>query len=554
MAAEVFSLDDDEPAAPADPFAFSAAPAPAPRGQAAAPAAREDEGDESRPAYHRGPQKSKAPLIAVLLGLVALGAVIALVVVLVTKKKDEPQAKAKVEKAEPREEKKEPEPAPADNKDDANKDDKKDAKATAKGSGKGKTTPAKKADPRLASAGVSTVAAPAGNGKEGGALLALEKGVRTPQFRAAEADAPAVKATSRRPVELGVKAIRQLFPPSNGTADIVFVVQLSAGFQGQGEKLALERYSPAGMKRPDKLEFAGDGQAVPACDVTPDTDLFAHAAGGKLTVWKLADRSKVVDAWDVFAEMPDHKKAGIAAVYFVTPDSVATVTTAGAVHAWELSSKKMLGEYVPVKGAPPGKVAAGKSVARSADRTVVVVAVGGAIYQVGVKGAVGQAEGPVELGGDVGRSLGLAVSGNGKLLYVFETAADAKKEKAAAAIPAGGRGRTTILRWPEAVGEPTSAGWANEDIAVVGTDKGRAVWFELSEGRFLTLALLTPPGEVGLHTTGEASHWAVLPDPALPGGSVLLEYPMPPDGILDLQEATMAGKPAPTLKLDPKGG
>jgi hypothetical protein len=563
---EILSLDDDEPApAPAasgDPFAFSAEPMPAPRSHAEARPARAREEappeDTHRSGYRRSPQKSKAPLIAALLGLVALGAAVAVVVVVVTKKKDEPQAESKDKK---KDEKKEPEATP-ENKDDANKDKedkdaRRDAKPSGKG-GKGKSGGGKKSDPRAS--GPTVVQAPAESGGKGGGrpLLVFGDATRTIRFNPPAADAAPAKAAERRPLDLPLAAVRLAFPPHNkATSDTVFVVQLSAGFQGQGEKLALERFSPVGAKRGERLEFAGDGKPVPACDVTADTDLFAHAADGKLTVWKLADRSKVVDAWDVFADMPEHKKAGIAAVYFVTPETVATVTTAGAVHAWELASKKKLGEFVP-KGGAPGRVLAGKSVARTADRAIVVVAVGGTIYQVGVKGMVGQAEGTVELGGDVGRSLGLAVSGNGKLLYVFETAPEArddkKKERIVAAFPAGGRGQPTYLRWPEGVGEPESAGWANDEIAVVGTDKGRAFWFELSEGRFAALALLAPPGELGRHAAGEAGHWAVLPDPAAPGKAVLLEYAMPPEGYLELQEATMGGKPAPTLKLDSKGG
>src|SRR5204863_9421473 len=196
-----------------------------------------------------------------------------------------------------------------------------------------------------------------------------------------------------------------------------------------------------------------------------------------------------------------HKKAGIAAVYFVTPDSVATITTAGAVHAWELSSKKMLGEFVPVKGAPPGKVAAGKSAARSPDRQSVAVAVGGTIFDVVVKGGV-TADASVEVG-EVGRSLGLALSGNGKLLYVFETLAEPKAEKGVVAVPAGGKGKSTFYRLPAEAGDAVFAGWASDDIGVVGSAKGQAVWLEQSEERFVPLALLTPLGEVGLHATGE---------------------------------------------------
>lgn len=557
-APEALSLDDEPAAASGDPFAFPGDAAPAPRGRADHRPARDEPAEEARPGgYRRGPQKSKAPLIALLLGLVALGVVVALVVVIATKKRDEPQAKAK-------EEKKDPEPAPED-KDAANKEkDKEDArpapKVVTKGGGKGKTLPGKKGDPRAASTGAAVVQAPpAAGAREGRAVLGIGDAARTIKFAPPAADAPPVKAQERRALDLAPGSVRLVIPPyKKATSDTVFVVQVTAGFQGQGEKLALERFSPVGMKRAERLEFPGDGKPVPACDVTDDTDRFAHAADGKLTVWNLADRSKVVDAWDVFADMPEHKKAGIAAVYFVTPDSVATVTTAGAVHAWELASKKKLGEFVPTKGAAPGKVLAGKSVARTVDRAVVVVAVGGALYQVGVKGAVGQAEGSVDLGGDVGRSLGLAVSSNGKLLYVFETApearADGKKEKVVVGVPVAGRGPPNFVRWPDGVGDPESVGWANDEIAVAGTDKGRAFWFELTEGRFVTLAVLAPPGELAKHATGDADHWALLPDPALPGRAVLLEFQMPPDGYLELQEATQGGKPAPTLKLDPKAG
>ena len=132
---EILSLDDEpEPAASADPFAFAAAPelppgraerSPTPaRGKKGLPEP-DEEGEPPRPAYRRSAQQSsKAPLIAAILGLIALGTVIALVVVSVTKKKDEPQAKAKVEA---KEDKTDAETPPPENKDEANKDDK-DAK------------------------------------------------------------------------------------------------------------------------------------------------------------------------------------------------------------------------------------------------------------------------------------------------------------------------------------------------------------------------------------------------------------------------------------------
>ena len=100
------------------------------------------------------------------------------------------------------------------------------------------------------------------------------------------------------------------------------------------------------------------------------------------------------------------------------------------------------------------------------------------------------------------------------------------------AVPAGGKGKSTFYRLPAEAGDAVFAGWASDDIGVVGSAKGQAVWFEQSEERFVPLALLTPPGEFGLHATGERNHWCVLPDPVAADKSVLLEYAMPPEGLL----------------------
>jgi hypothetical protein len=187
-------------------------------------------------------------------------------------------------------------------------------------------------------------------------------------------------------------------------------------------------------------------------------------------------------------------------------------------------------------------------VAVSPDRQSVVVAAGGSVYQVGVR-QPGAVVSQTDLGGEVGRSLGLAVTGTpGKVIYLFETGGEKSGRAALAATPGGDK--VTVYRWPDAAGEPVGAGWANDHLAVVGTARGSAVWFDFDEGNFLPLAVARVPGDRAVHATGPGSHWYLVEDG---GKSVLLELGMPPDGFIDYRNQAEARRPVFTLRLDAKG-
>lgn len=543
---EAFSLDDADalpvaPAAPAEPFGFNPAePAPSMAKSRRRRDEDEDEKDEKvrKPVrgYHQEPGGSgKVILFAVVFGVIVLGGGIAAVVVVMNMKKDGDQAKVeKKDKTDPpadspppKDDTKEPPP-----KDDSGK------KPPGKAPGLGKT-PGK---------------TPAGTGGTPGnaAMLVLPPTTKAVQFQPLREKPEKAQDTNkvRMTVEAAFPTVRRIFPPSKSDTDVAVLWQREAGFQGKGEKLRLELYSSDSGKRIDKdgIEADGDGRPDPLCDLSATADLFAIGADGKVTVWNTRDKMKLLDKFDPYADKPDHQKAGLAAVYLTEPpDRVVTVTTAGAVHVWVIATKTLAGEFVPPKSAA-SRVVAGKSVALGPGRKSLVMATSGGLYQVSVKPDVGGGL-LADLGGNAGRSLGLAVSGSGKVVYAFETNADGKQEKAVMAVTQ--EGAPLLYRWPEKVGEPVGAGWADGEIATIPTARGEIVWFDAAEKGFRPLALVQLPGDKAMHATAE-NQWTLLPNAGDPKKSVLFELKMPPEGLVDLDIGLTTKRPALTLKLDEK--
>lgn len=481
----------------------------------------------------------KLVIVATVFGLVMVGGVAG--VLLYLNQKKEPEL-AKVEK---RDEKKSPDtPAPAAKGSDAPTADASGAKDNAsEGTStkeRGKGSPARNS-PSLRLAGkakATSLLTPS---------LALADG-KPIQFDPLSAKPQAVQNRNVLIVidEVKLPSVRGVFPPLRKDVDPAVLWEAKSGFQGQGEKLNLDLYSSQSLKRVGRVEVDGDGSAEPICDLSVSADLYAHAANGKVTVYNTRDKSRLVEAFDPYADKPEQKKVGLAAVYLTEPpDRMMTVSKAGAVHVWSIPAMKQVGEYIPPK-ATVERIVVGKNVAPGPGRTSVVVAVGGVVYRVSAEpGAAGTVIS--DLGGGVGRSLGLAW-GAGRLLYVFETDADAKKEKAVMVL--NGDGKSVFFRWPEKVGDPVSVGWAGDNLAVIGTGIGSAVWFEVSEGTIQPLALIkTPPADRVRHATSD-DYWVLLPDPTNPARSMLVEYTMPPQGLYD--PLTTTKRPSLTLQVDEK--
>ena len=371
---------------------------------------------------------------------------------------------------------------------------------------------------------------------------------------------PAAPAGTDRPrartdFEVPLAAIKRVFPPADAkTGDACALVQTSAGVGGKGERLALDSYGPGGSRIPTaRIEYDGDGSAVPIADMAPSDKggFFLAATAGKLTVWAVADKTKVADAVDPYADKPEHAKAGLAAAYFAAdPTQVVTVSTAGAVLLYDLATRKPVSEFVPPFGAA-GKVAQGLSAARSDKHESVAVAVAGVVYH--LRAAAGlEVLRKHDLDGDVGRSLGLAVSG-GRVLYAFETAPDkaGKKDKAVLRLPFGDKQKHVVHPIPATAGDPKGAVWANETTGGLILERG-VLWFDDDEGKFVPLVVAQPAG-AALYYGDDKLFWYVVPDPKAATKSVLVALSVEFNDRADFQGNYPANKPLRTVRLDANG-
>lgn len=539
-APELLSLDDDPvpPAPSSDPFAFADGPAPPPpkggsrsRQKAIEPVktAPPPESEPQKPAggYVRpGERRQGKPLL--LSGIIGTAAialgVVAVIVFLKTSKQpeqtqttarsEEPPAAPPVEP--PPEEKKGADPKP------------------------GQGPPPKKDDKPQPKPPAATIPA---------TMLALPRGGQPVTMRALAAKPDSIQRPSGTPVmvDVPVEKVRQFFAPENRVASDAVVVWQS----GPETRYSVDTYSATTGTRVGRFEFDGDA-GQPLCDVSPDGKMFVAAAGGKLSVWNLADKSRPIDGFDPYASKPDHKKAGLAAVYFgAQPQHLVTVSTAGAVHLFDVTTGKEAGEFIPPRGVP-GKVVAGKNVSADAARASIALAVGGVLYQVATTASL-----PVawkhDLGGEVGQSFAIAAAGvPGRIAYAFETDADKKKEKAIVVCLPGVQSNRVLHRWPAAAGDPTGIYWAGTSLAVVATRRG-VLWIDAEGKSFLPVAFGEVPGGKGLHGATEVSHWYLVPVPGEESKSVLLELALPMANLIDFRNAAEARQPLSTLRLDDKG-
>jgi hypothetical protein len=551
---------DEAAAAPetaGDPFSFSNDPAPAvakekskakerpkPRVEAPAEEADDDElptDDDIRPAgkrHHRTKGDSTGGMgkliIAAVVFAVITGAIIGGVLIYLNGNK--PPEQAKNEKKE----EKAPDPGPADPLPPPSGDS---PKAVEVPNSKDKTPPKKEP------VGKRPVA------PGGGPMLGLAPGRTITFLPQSEKPEPVQEPSNRLAIvptlpgksEDAFAAARRVFPPPKRDIDIGVLWQTEAGFQGSGEKLLLGIYSPQTGKQANQIAFVGDGSPEPVCDLSGDANLFAfgNTKTSTVTIWDTRTGTKVLDAFNPYAGKKDLK---LAAVFITEPPTFfIAVTTTGAVHAFNIASKEpKTGEFAPAK--PPSQpLVLGKHIIPGPERRSVVIYAGGSFYQVTVAPTIAGQE-IARLDGEVGRSFGIARSASDKLLFAFETETSGKKEKAVMDVRTDGN--HVFYRWPEQdAGEPSVVGWVDDNLAMIGTNRGSCVWFEAEGKDFKPVGLARTPNDKGRHVASDG-HWTLLPDPTNPKQCVLVEYSKPQSGIVGVLDS--AAKP-PSVLLTDKG-
>jgi WD40 repeat protein len=373
----------------------------------------------------------------------------------------------------------------------------------------------------------------------------------TPPANPERADKPRVEQLF---LDSPFATVKRVFPPFDvTTGDVYALVQTSAPVGGAGEKLSLDTYSASSKARGSRLEVLGDGAANPICDVHSSAtgSQFLHAKSGKISVWSLDDSKKLHDAIDPYSTKPEHAKDGLAAAFFsINPNQIVTVTTAGAVHLFDLRTKAIVSEFIP-EYAVPNRVSLGTSVTRADNGASVVLAVSGVIYQLRAAPEL-EVVRKHDLGGEVGQSLAIAASGApGRLLYAFETDVKGKKDRAVFCLPLGANAKPIVYAWPVVAGTPKSAFWANGTAAGVACDRG-VMWFDDDENNFTPLIVTSPPAGL-LAFSDDKAFWYVVPHPSKPMQSVLVTLSVPFDGFLDYRRNFGANQPLRALRVDSNG-
>ncbi|MGL4421314.1 MAG: hypothetical protein ACRCZF_11655, partial [Gemmataceae bacterium] len=118
-------------------------------------------------------------------------------------------------------------------------------------------------------------------------------------------------------VELSLSNVKQMFT-SNAEAGILAAVWPSfAGFQGQGAKDTIERFSMNGGAIIDKTEMDVSGVSWPrAADLSPEGERYAtETPAGKITIYDFNTKTKLWDGVEAFPGVDAAKNPGIAAMY-----------------------------------------------------------------------------------------------------------------------------------------------------------------------------------------------------------------------------------------------
>jgi len=369
---------------------------------------------------------------------------------------------------------------------------------------------------------------------------------------------PVDKPKTTLQIDSPIATVKRVFPPFDArTGDTHILVQTNAGVGGKGEKLSLDTYSASTRNRSERLEYDGDGQANPLCDLhaSPTGVRFLAAVDGKIHVWNVVEPKKLVDGVDPYATTPEHQKAGLAAAFLTSePNQIITVSTAGAVHLFDTTTQKPVEEFIP-PGGSPGKVVLGRTVALSQGGGSVVMFVGGVIYQIRTSSGLERVR-EFKLGGEPARSYGLAASDtSGLIIYAFEADVGKKTdktEKVVLCLPMDAK-REIMYRWPAALGDPVGAFWAGGSMGGVTSARGTVWFFTDQDFTFLPLALTQSASEPSLHLGDKLAYWYVVPREAKTQQAVLVSLSVPFDNFIEFGESYRNKQPLRALRISNAG-
>ena len=361
-----------------------------------------------------------------------------------------------------------------------------------------------------------------------------------------------VAAKYKLPVEVApAKARRVLL--SGGDAGIAAVVWRSfEGYKAAGATDTVDRYSLKSGRRVDRQELPADAGPGPRlADLSPEGGRLAvESPAGRLTVWDLDAKAKLIDGLDPYADAGPAARPGIAAVYFLAEEKVAVVSRRGAVDVWDVGSKtQSVAGVPPGRGKPADPPADRRSVAITPDRRAVLVYAGGVVSAVSTQTGKPVASLALPRAPDAGYAL--AADASGARVVAAYRATDPGPHTVVLMARFGDERPSLLVHLDPAAGMPVVAAWTGQETAVVVTDKGVGLVLDGEVNR--VVAAVKPAAGPAVHEPGAmaATDWCLLPDPADGKKSVLVGVPLPFDSYFGLREA--AGAAPVGLVIGPEG-
>jgi hypothetical protein len=339
---------------------------------------------------------------------------------------------------------------------------------------------------------------------------------------------PYEKATATIPLDHDAKAVKQLILGGSEGPVIVVVRRTSDGLGGMGRKDTLDRFALNTNRKIDSTVIPADAvKGYPrAGDISPGGDRYAYEhPAGKLSVAQLGTDTKLLDGLAI-SDDEKEKHPGIAALYFLTDDKVAVVTTAGVVETWDIAAKKKVASSEPIPAA--ANLADKRSLAlhrhRDPEKATLFAFAGGAIHAVHPGGkptlALTLPKAPSE-------GLALAVDPSGQRLAVAFRATDPGNHVRFVHARVGDPKPAADQPLDADLGTPTLAEWTRPETFTLLTDKGVGFAFD-AEANVLIAGLRTP---APTHVVADGvRHWVLLPNAADAKKAVLVNVTVPPEG------------------------
>lgn len=388
--------------------------------------------------------------------------------------------------------------------------------------------------------------------KRPGRTVTVAGGFKLPPFPKGPGEIVA-KAKHSYSLEIEPVKVRRVLIASDDAAIAVVVWRSFDGFKGAGATDTVDRFSLNSGQRIDRQEIAADGVAWPrACDLSPSGNLLAsETPAGKITLWNLNDKAKVLDGFDPYRGAPAGQAPGIAACYFVDEEKLAVVSTLGDVDTIDIPKKERVVEGTRVDGiTAENPLVDQRTVAITPDRKVVLIHAAGTIYEVPV--ATGKPRASLTLPRNPGAGYALAADASGARVLVAYEATDPGPHTRVV-IARLGESKTELDTFLDAsAGKPVLAEWTGQETALAVTDqKATALLFDAEVGRIV--AAVNPVGSPAAQQPGATTgmHWSVLPDPGNARKSVLMGVVFPHEGYFAMRDANE--KEATGLTISPAG-